>query len=170
MLQRSVGRNSAAQKWWQTHLTEQNFLDWSGAKKMASWRSLSALVRRRTKIIACSQAHMQGRTTWLRTEHVCFKMQLINKRGSCESTLYPCLMRLHATQRAPYPVTPCIRSTQHHRPVYYAWPAGKMTRDILLTQQNGHILAAASETGGEMSLSTLAQIFLWMLVFVWLLK
>lgn len=35
---------------------------------------------------------------------------------------------------------PCIRSTQHHRPVYYAWPAGKMTRGVLLTQQNGHLL------------------------------
>lgn len=43
---------------------------------------------------------------------------------------------------APYPVTPCIRSTRHHRHVYYAWPAGKMTGDILLAQQDGHILTA----------------------------
>lgn len=60
--------------------------------------------------------------------------------------------------RAPYPVTPAsgqLSTTDHS--VYYAWPAGEMTRDILLTQQDGHILTAESKTGGETSLNVLAQ-------------
>lgn len=50
----------------------------------------------------------------------------------------------------------CIRSSQHHNCFYYAWPAGEMTRDILLTLADGCILSAVSQTGAEMSLSILA--------------
>lgn len=111
-----------------------------------------------------SQSHMQGRPIWPRTKNASVlkirRMKKILKkkrRKKSEYTSRPLADETVAQQRAPYPVTPCIRSAQHHRPVYYAWPAGEMTRDILLTQQDGHILTAASGTGAEMSLSVLAQ-------------
>lgn len=62
-----------------------------------------------------------------------------------------------APHRAPYPVTPALGQVSTTDPVYYAWPAGEMTRDILLTQQRGRILDAACETGAETTLGVLAQ-------------
>lgn len=59
--------------------------------------------------------------------------------------------------RAPYPVTPASGQLSTTDLFIMHGLLGEMTRDILLTQQDGHILTAESKTGGEMSLSIHAQ-------------
>lgn len=151
MLQRSVGWSSAAEKWWQAKLTEQNFLDCSTAKEMVSWYSLSAFVEQRTKITAYASTHTVTHPKrifffkmWRHCKTNPSTLYVLGWRDSCTASSISS-NPLHQVTSAPY------------RPVYYAWPVGEMTRDILLTQQDVHILTAVSKTGGEMSLSVLAQ-------------